>query len=386
MPRKPDLAQALAPLQARITSILALLRAPQPSPSSSPASTSTPPPPPIAAVRSDLIALLGLLSKESTNLTLALKPPVSGAAVLGTVDKVREALDKVGFLAEQCPREAGALAKQINWTTQESLENLSHLLSAAAQALSAPPASANSTREGVLRAAKAFWAACDRAAKELPADELEAVRRGWRDTLGLLDDCLDEVAELAAGGGEEDDDDEEEEEEDDDDDDGLTTPSQRAALTSQELARIDAARLLLRLSRLLLNRLLTTTTPTSPPPPSPSPSSSSATPAGLTTPAFLAASRPLVSQLSALADDLALALSPPQDGTALGEVSRALCGATDRLAGAMEEAAAASSDERERAGEGEREEREKEKEREGEWFKMWRVQRDAARKRLDEAI
>ncbi|GAA5886459.1 hypothetical protein JCM5296_001914 [Sporobolomyces johnsonii] len=378
MPPKPDLAQALAPLQARITSILALLRAPQPSSSSSPASTSTPPPPPIAAVRSDLIALLGLLSKESTNLTLALKPPVSGAAVLGTVDKVREALDKVGFLAEQCPREAGALAKQINWTTQESLESLSHLLSAAAQALSAPPASANSTREGVLRAAKAFWAACDRAAKELPADELEAVRRGWRDTLGLLDDCLDEVAELAAGGGDDDD----EEDDDDEDDDGLTTPSPRPALTSQELARIDAARLLLRLSRLLLNRLLTTTTTTpSPPPPSPSPSS--ANPAGLTTPAFLATSRPLVSQLSALADDLALALLPPQDGTALEEVSRALCGATDRLAGAMEEAAASSSDEREPTGE---DEREREREREGEWFKMWRVQRDAARKRLDEAI
>lgn len=144
--------------------------------------------------------------------------------------------------------------------------------------------------------------------------------------------------------------DEEEEGEDDDDDDFGSTP-----LTPAQRGRITAAHLLLRLTRLLVNRLFTKTAP-----PNPSPA--------FTDPSFLASTHTLVSRVSEMGDDLAAALEPPQDE--LKEAVEEVLSVGEELAKCIEEAV----DERGS---------EEVKKAETEWLGVWRKQRDTAKAKLD---
>jgi hypothetical protein len=235
-----------------------------------------------------------------------------------------------------------------SWTVQESLEAFQHFLSSVSSTLSAPSTAAKSSRDELLRSAKTVWTVVEKA-QGLPKDELEAERLGWKDVLGLLDDCLEEMQEMGEAddaGGEEN----EGEEEDEEEEDFGSTP-----LTPAQRERITAAHLLLRLTRLLVNRLFTKTAP-----PSPSPA--------FTDPTFLATAHTLVSRVSEMGDDLAAALEPPQDE--LKEAVQEVSSVGEELARCIEEAV----DER-----GSEEVKKAEKE----WLGVWRKQRDTAKAKLD---
>ncbi|GAA5917965.1 hypothetical protein JCM6882_001067 [Rhodosporidiobolus microsporus] len=377
--------QLLSTLITTCASTLAGLKRPRTaSSSSSPASSE--PPPSLADIRNDTLALLHLVSKEVTNLSLALKPPVAQEAVKSTLDKLVDLVAKLRFAGEQLPVE-GVLTKRISWTAQESLESLSHLLSAALASLtsssSSPPAPAaaqKKSRDALLVATKSFWSFVERA-ERMPRDELEATRGSWKDVLGMLDDCLEEMKEMGEGEdeegegeGEEGEAEEEPEGEDEDDDDDFSSSSSRP-FTAEHRARITATYLLLRLTRLLINCLFTRTSPSSL---STFSSTSPSLAASFSAPAFLSSAQRLVQRLSALGDDVAAALEPPQRD--LGETVEELCEVADELAGEIEAAVGVAA---EKGKEGEGEKGEEARKAEREWLAMWRKQRDDARAKLD---
>ncbi|GAA6042918.1 hypothetical protein JCM8097_002773 [Rhodosporidiobolus ruineniae] len=372
---------ALTALEQSTLDALTALKRPSSSPSTS--SSSSSPPPSLADIRSDSLVLLQLVAKEVTNLSLALKPPAAQPAVKASLDKVQDYLAKLGFLGEHLPHE-GVLSKRINWLLQEALEALHHFLLSSSTALSASSQTSTErkkARDALLVAAKAFWSVAEGPrAQNLPASELDAVRGSWKDVLGLLEDALEEVKEMGElGGGEGGEGEEEDGEEEEDDEDDFRSSARH--FSPEHLARIDAAALLLRLHKLLINRLFTRTAPSSSSSSSSASPSSSSAPApalpGFSSPAFLSASQRLVQQLSALADDLTAALEPPQDE--LADVADELCEVADELVGEIE---GALDVEGEAAAEG-KEKREEARKQEKEWIAMWRKQRDAAKEKLD---
>ncbi len=198
----------------------------------------------------------------------------------------------------------------------------------------------------------------------LPQTELEAERQSWRDATSMLDDCLEELKDL-----EETVDDAGADPAEGADDaptdapasdavpesksgDG-TAASQAVPAMSKERQRISTTRHLLRLGRLLVHRLVTKST------------SSSAT---FEDPAFLNAIRQPVSRLSALGDDIALELEPPQDG--LSEIVEELCRVEDSIATELERAVESRGTPELKTSE-------------AEWMKTWRKQRSGVRAKLD---
>ncbi|BGP11652.1 hypothetical protein JCM10049v2_007562 [Rhodotorula toruloides] len=329
------------------TATLASLKRPNREPAALSSAESSSPPS-LSDIRNDVLAHLQAISKEVTAISLALRPPVSQDALKGTLEKLVGVVGKLVYAAELLPRD-GTLAKRINWTVQESLEAFQHFLSSISSTLTAPSSSAKAARDELLRSAKTVWSVIDNA-QGLPKDELEAERLGWKDVLGLLDDCLEEMKEMGEAEDAGAEGDEEEEEEEDDDEDFGSTP-----LTPAQRERITAAHLLLRLTRLLVNRLFTKTAP-----PSPSPA--------FTDPSFLASAHTLVSRVSEMGDDLAVALEPPQDE--LKEAVEDVLSVGEELAKCIEEAV----DERGS---------EEVKKAETEWLGVWRKQRDTAKAKLD---
>lgn len=186
-----------------------------------------------------------------------------------------------------------------------------------------------------------MWELVERS-KEVSPNELAAARKEWRGVLGMLDDCLEEVKEmeLSSPGTEE--------EEDEDEDDFRSSHP----LSPTELARVSAVHLLLRLGRLLLNRLINSTALLS------SSSSSHKFP--------LETLEPLVHQLSSSADDLALSLEPPQED--LEECVEEWLEVVRELADQLEQGATFEGE-----GEGNAE---------GKWLAVWRKQVEVAEGKL----
>lgn len=169
----------------------------------------------------------------------------------------------------------------------------------------------------------------------------------------MLDDCLEEMKDLEESieGG--DDDKKEEEEEDTPAAEGRTEQDASARPASRQRQRVNATRHLLRLGRLLVHRLVTKTATSSP---------------AFADSAFLSQTRNLTSRMSALGDDLALELEPPQEG--LVEAVDDLCQVEDELADLLEAAVTARGSDELRASE-------------GEWMATWRKQRTGVRSKLD---
>ncbi|ORY82917.1 hypothetical protein BCR35DRAFT_303566 [Leucosporidium creatinivorum] len=302
-------------------------------------------PSPVQDVRNDLIALLTLIGKESTSLSLAFKPPVSVQAVEGTLVKLHALLVKLAFCLSSCPSE-GALAKEINWIGLESLEAVQRLLESSLTGYNLTGTNAKKekeVRQACLNLTGLVWEVVERS-KELSVDELQAMRKEWTGVLGLLDDCLEEVKEMEESGEDEEDDEEDDEEEEDEDDFRTSHP-----LSSTEKARVSAAHFLLRLGRLLLNRLINSTAPPSPL-------------AGFSSPSFLTQSSSIVKSLSASSDDFALSLEPPQED--VEEVVKEFVGTAKELALAFEGAVEGN-------------------EAEEKWLKVWRSQLETAVDKLD---
>lgn len=150
-------------------------------------------------------------------------------------------------------------------------------------------------RERNLKLTGQVWEVVTRA-ETLSSSELEALRKNWQSTLGLLEDCLEEVKEMEQQGEDGDDsNDDSDDEEDVEDDFRASHP-----LTRVEKARVAAAHVLLRLGKLLLNRLVNSTAH-----PDVLRSFSDET--------VLHRVATLVGRMSETADDFALSLEPPQE-------------------------------------------------------------------------
>ena len=250
----------------------------------------------------------------------------------------------------------------MRWYILDLLEAIQQYLPYATGALdSVTPESRNE----LLRAAKTLWTVVDRSGN-LPRTELEAERQSWRDATSMLDDCLEELKDLEemvddAGG-------EPAEVADDAPTDAPASDaapeskggdasaagSQAVPAMSKERQRISATRHLLRLGRLLVHRLVTKST------------------SSLTTfddSAFLDTIRQPISKLSALGDDIALELEPPQEG--LLEVVEELCQVEDSIATELERVVESRGTPELKTSE-------------AEWMTTWRKQRSGVRAKLDE--
>ncbi|GAA5839814.1 hypothetical protein JCM9279_005175 [Rhodotorula babjevae] len=385
MPTTQETLALVQSLSTYLANTLALV-----SQTSSTSSTSTTAPS-LDDIRNDLSLLLTESNKHLTAASLACKPPVALDALHGSLAKLEATCPKLRFalehLAQPAPTPAPApppsrLARKVRWGAREALEAFVAHLGATAALLRAPPSAQRHKRDQVLVATKGVWAALERF-DALPRTRVEAEREAWKEAMGMLDDCADEVKALAAreGGAEERGDDEGaddgEGQADDDDED-------EAPLTATERARALLAAQLVRLARLLLAHLYQRT---SPPPPSTTSTTSSSTPSASapaipawTRPTLLDAASAHAAALSEAGDELAGVLEPGQDADEVAEAVEELCEAAEELAGAMEGAL-----EEDEGGDGEAEGEGKGKEttdKEREWVAMWRRQRDNAREKL----
>ncbi|KAK4704264.1 cyclin-D1-binding protein 1, partial [Phenoliferia sp. Uapishka_3] len=336
--RDSSIISALQTTSTRCTSILSELSSPLPiSDSSAP-----PSPAPLSDVRNDFIALSTFLGKESTALSLALKPPVSIAAVKGTVKNIDDLLVKLAFCLKVAPRK-GPLAKELNWLAQETVEAVQRLLDGSLGAYQADGKTATESRKVNLRLTAQVWEKAEQA-KQLSEDELQATRREWQNVLGLLDDCLEEVKEMEQSPSAE----EDEEEDGEDDDDGDSDDFRSShPLSDAERKRVAVAHKLLRIGRLLLQRLITSTA-----------SKLAEKVPGYSTVTFLETSQRLVKELSAAADDFAEELEPPQADVV--ELAKTFGNVAKELSTLMEEAVEGTEG----------------KEAESKWLIMWRSQVD----------
>lgn len=116
MPPKPStpLAALLTDALARCALIQSALSSPPAPPTNSPSASDSSGSAlaPLSDARHDFISLSNLLGKHSTELTLAMKPPVSLPAAEATVAKMQADLAKLAFCLEQLPTE-GALTQEI---------------------------------------------------------------------------------------------------------------------------------------------------------------------------------------------------------------------------------------------------------------------------------
>lgn len=348
------------------------------------ASASTAAPPALTDIRNDLVSLLSLLGKEATALSLAFKPPISADAVEGTLEKLQALLVKLEFCLVSCAPRTGPLVKELryvvvslqcsgassltslllasfrpasfstpaslthSWIGAEAFESFQRLLESTLTYHLSPTSSSKTKdlRQQALNATGAVWEVVERG-QGISVDELQAARKEWGGVLGLLDDCLEEVKEMLESGAEEEEDPEEEEEDEDEDDFRTSHP-----LGAEELERVKAAHLLLRLGRLLLNRLINST------------ASPSASLPGSSDPTFLPSAQGAVTRLSATADDFAASLEPPQED--MQDMVQEWVEVVKKLAEVVEKAAGEGSE-----GEGERK-----------WCKVWREQFEVAERKL----
>ena len=194
--------------------------------------------------------------------------------------------------------------------------------------------------------------------RDLPASELQAVRKSWKDVGGLLEDCEKEIKEIVDGGegGEEfdeDDDDEEEQEE-------------KEELSEKEKEIVLGAHTLLRLSRLLINRLLTLTNSTTPT------TTKGALPKKFESEEFLTGLTKSIKRISEKADDLAGVLEDvEEEKEGIEKCLEEIVKIGEKVSREIEEAYEEQDEEGTTEGG-------KSTKRQGEWFEVWRGQRDKA--------
>ncbi|GAA5912948.1 uncharacterized protein JCM6883_006266 [Sporobolomyces salmoneus] len=359
--------QTLLPLiLSTITSTLTSLKS-----ASAPSSSSEVPSTPSTQIRSDFITLLSLLSKQSTNYTLALKNPPEVKAAFQTLEKIRDGVEKLKFL-EQLSREAGGqLGKRIRWALSESLESLSSFLSLSTSYLPPNPTSTTpKDRQLLLSSCKTFWKVVENIERDLPKSELEAVRKSWRDVTRLLRDCENELNQMMEGERERNQWDEEEEEEEEEEGEELSESQKQI---------ISTCATLLRLYRTLVERIISLTDSTI------TTEASTANPSNLLAKfdslPFLSNLTRLIQQLSEKADDLAGALEEVEDieeeesiREAIKNVVNEIVETGESITGEIEEALEAGQE-----GSLEKEKREKMRD----WFKLSRKLSTQTREKLE---
>ena len=390
MPTTQETLALVQSLSTYLANTLALVSQPSSSSSSSSSSTTAAThPPSLDDIRNDLSLLFTDSNKHLTAASLACKPPVALDALHGSLAKLESTWPKLRFALEHlaAPGPATAphptrLARKVRWGAREALEAFVAHLSATAALLRAAPSAQRQKRDQVLVATKGVWAALERF-DALPRTRVEAEREAWKEAMGMLDDCADEVKALAARDGAEGRGDEDGAGEDGDEREDHGEDDDEAPLTATERSRALLAAQLVRLARLLLAHLYQRT---SPPPPSSTITSSSTSAATIvpawTCPSLLDAASAHAAALSEAGDELAGVLEPHQDADEVGEAVEELCDAEEELAGAMESALDEDEGAEGEEGKGDEAAGKEATDKEREWLAMWRRQRDDARDKL----
>ncbi|KAM0789857.1 hypothetical protein ACM66B_006703 [Microbotryomycetes sp. NB124-2] len=248
----------------------------------------------IKDVRHDSVTLAALSGKLSTELSLALKPPVTVAAVESTAAKLQDCLAKLRVCLGSCPR-VGLLSRQIRETGLELLRAVERFLHGSLLGLELDDAlKRKRQRDTNLRLTGEVWSLVEQVQQGIAANELNARRTEWKGMLALLDDCISEAVatfddiEAEASGSSD------AKSQTDGSDDETDAEHATGADTSCPRLVLD----LLRLGRTLVQRL-----------------DDEASKAEQTEPddAALQAVSTAVDALSACADDLVMSLEPPFD-------------------------------------------------------------------------
>lgn len=229
----------------------------------------------------------------------------------------------------------------------------------------------------------------DRETKMLPENELQAVRTCWKEVVGLVSDCETELVEMTKTLDQNEEDEEEDEEEE-----------VKQDLTESQLALVTPCRNLLKISRLLINRICSLTDS------SPPPSSSSTTITSSITKRFeqdetlLSNLTTRIKRLSELADDLAGAIEDYDEeeeqedeegelkqvveeiGSIGEEVSTMFEQAYREVVTSSVQGQGLKDEKEDEVEEREQGKGEEELKRVTDWFEMWRKQRDDAKSKV----
>lgn len=233
----------------------------------------------VPVILSDLHSLFALISKETTNLSLAFAPPKEHwDAVEATAKKLNDLSSKTLYgisLLRQVTADEGitehVLAKQWRMATITVLERLKELSNACVRIYTAlgDHVIKSDQRKQILTNTSLVWKAVERT-EALPADERSAFVTALKSTIATFDDALEEVEELskreAKGKGKAENQDQEEDEEeaesepDDEDGDGFDFDDfddNDTPISEEELRRVQAAFQYMKLVKALLRKIAT---------------------------------------------------------------------------------------------------------------------------------
>ncbi|EJU00724.1 hypothetical protein DACRYDRAFT_23082 [Dacryopinax primogenitus] len=218
--------------------------------------------PPLTVLRTDYVSLLSLLYNRALSLSLALKPPITSAAVTKVLSDVNDDLGRFTncTLSIDDERHGSEMKKQMRWGAEEVLEGVQRTVDSALQAVNSGAVEEGDKRD--LIPVAALLSAIESLKWRLPKDNTDAILRRWEMDSAALDDGVRETREMIEEGDEraqkaggDADEPEEEDEEDAGGWDELGDGFGNEVLSGQELDRVKKVFSLLRLVTLLHKRL-----------------------------------------------------------------------------------------------------------------------------------
>ncbi|KAH8106838.1 hypothetical protein BXZ70DRAFT_886088, partial [Cristinia sonorae] len=217
-------------------------------------------------LRKDFFSLLSLIYNSATKVSLTLRPPTEGTvpAYAASLPVLKEFVTHVSSLttcATLFDEHGKTIAEDVRMFAKDVCEASRSLALVLSTFLSAPKTKEEQEedKEYLVRTG-AVHETIERIRKELPEDNLAAVRERWRVDKGMLEDTLEDVngiVEDAEDGGDEEDEDEDEGFGSDEDEDGLA----ELGFTSKKLSKVEAERVkkiqpLIRICVLMHKRVL----------------------------------------------------------------------------------------------------------------------------------
>ncbi|KAG8981661.1 hypothetical protein FRB90_007097, partial [Tulasnella sp. 427] len=203
--------------------------------------------PEIGVIRKDFVSLLALIDNNITKFGMSLKPPLTGAGVVKSIQGVSADLGTLASCSLSVPLSAGkAIRKEFIWTAQEVIESIQGLVSGL---LPSTDGKEFITPDDYLRRVGSVHSVLDKVRGSLSADNASAVEKRWTQDSSSLDDALRECKEMMDDA--EDDKDGDEDEFDDEEDEWGDLMEGGGKMSAEELERTKKIYPLLRMIVLL---------------------------------------------------------------------------------------------------------------------------------------
>ncbi|KAG8954494.1 hypothetical protein FRC04_011822 [Tulasnella sp. 424] len=203
--------------------------------------------PSISVLRSDFASLLALLDNNITKFGMSLKPPLTGAGVVKSIQGASADLGTLASCSLSVPLSAGkAIRKEFIWTAQEVIESIQGLVSGLL-----PPADGKEfvVPDDYLRRVGSVHSVLDKVRESLSTDNASAVEKRWTQDSSSLDDALRECKEMMDEAESSKDQEDEDFGDDGDEWDDMMDGGEK--MTPEELERTKKAYPLLRMTALL---------------------------------------------------------------------------------------------------------------------------------------